>query len=477
VCHPGGGASEYDRKGNRYDEFSGDSRNDIKSMGDNYLDGDYYQSNWVESGVLEADCLMCHLNGYDWKARSLAVTGGHFYEAPTVGAGWYRNLDISESVVSSAPPKTITFEIDYSRTKIADPARLGAFITNKVPDQNCWNCHKTTNAAKRGRSWEAKTDVHKANGLSCTYCHTGGENHEIAKGDLLLGSVRNDLDGSMKGCMDCHLKGEDPRAPKPEHSFSDLHIEKIACETCHIPYKTEPAVAVVDNATTGQSIRYSTQEFIPAYPSKPAKNDFGNRWLPAFVKYKGKIKPINPMQVIWWGDWDRASRRVIPIVLWRIRDFTGANSGNGFSITNYILLEALNGSKEVNTPEEIATYLNALSQAQDKYGCRIVYHTPVLVKGETIYYLERDQLHRAPMPVRDGGFRCCEPFDLSHNVVSGKFALGSGGCEDCHSKPSPFFNRKILIAPFDSQGKPIYKEAWEILGYSKERMQELATPF
>jgi len=77
------------------------------------------------------------------------------------------------------------------------------------------------------------------------------------------------------------------------------------------------------------------------------------------------------------------------------------------------------------------------------------------------------------MPTHDGGFKCCEPFDLSHNVVKGKQALGAGGCQECHRKPSPFFNRKILIDPFNRDGRPVYKEAWEILGYSRKRLEEL----
>ncbi|MFO7971724.1 MAG: hypothetical protein R6U40_08235, partial [Desulfobacterales bacterium] len=61
VCHPGGGAAEYDRNGNRYDQFAADPKKGIISGGENNLDGDYFKSNWAESDVLEADCLICHL--------------------------------------------------------------------------------------------------------------------------------------------------------------------------------------------------------------------------------------------------------------------------------------------------------------------------------------------------------------------------------------------------------------------------------
>jgi hypothetical protein len=476
TCHPGGGPAEYDRKGNRYDEFVRDPENNIIPRGDNYLDGDYYRSNWGKSGVLEADCLICHLKGYNWKKRALAVRGGFLYEAPMVGAGWFKDLKVSKPAVPSAKPKAISFRTDYTQTNIADPANLAAFITGEVPDKNCWNCHIMPESIKRGRSWEPETDVHKAKGLTCTYCHPSGENHEIAKGDVLAGSVRDDLDGTMKGCIDCHLKGADDRAPKPDHKFPDLHIEKITCGACHIPYKTNAATSVIDNATTGHSIKYLTTDFLsndPLNPNRSCQRAPKNSWCPGFVKYKGKIRPVDPMQAIWWGDWDRASHRVIPVPLWRIRDFTGANAKNKFSITNFALLDALKGSKAVNTAEEIKTYLNALSEGKDRFGCRIVYHSPVLVKGGMIYYLENNQLNKAMMPTKDGGFKCCEAFDLSHNVVSGKLALGATGCKECHQKPSPFFNRKILIDPFNRDGRPVYKEAWEILGYSKKKMQKL----
>lgn len=477
-CHPGGGGCEYDRKGHRYDEFAKDPQHGLVPMGDNYLDGDYYHSDWANSGVLEADCLVCHLKGYDWEARAQAIQAGLFYEAPAIGAGWYTKIERSDAGTSPGRAKEFLFRPDYTRTAIADPTNLAAFITLEVPDQNCCNCHNTPDTIKRGKCWDADSDVHLSKGLSCTYCHPTTGDHQIAKGDIILGSVRDDLDSGMSDCADCHLKRADERAPIPDHLFPDFHIQEMYCETCHIPYKSNTAIAVIDNATTGCSIRYSSKDFLSLHPpsADPSPLNYPeNIWLPAFVRYKGKIKPVNPMQVIWWGDWDKASHRVIPIFLWRIRDFTGAHAGNNFSITNYTLLEALNGSREVNTYEEIGTYLRALSKAKDRFGCPIVYHTPVLVKGGMIYFLEFNELRKSALPQDQGGFRCCEPFDLSHNVV-GEKALGSNGCKDCHADPSPFLNRKILIDPFGHRGQVIYKEAWEIIGYSKDRMRELSIP-
>jgi hypothetical protein len=34
------------------------------------LDGDYYQSQWDKTGVVEADCFICHLPNYDFNERT-----------------------------------------------------------------------------------------------------------------------------------------------------------------------------------------------------------------------------------------------------------------------------------------------------------------------------------------------------------------------------------------------------------------------
>jgi hypothetical protein len=475
-CHPGGGPAEYDRRGNRYDEFAADPNNRIEHMGDNYLDGDYYQAGWVNSGVTEADCLICHLEGYDWQARSLALRGGFLAKSATVGAGWYRNMEKTAPPTPGIPPQAASLVIDYTRADIVDPEKIGERIVRAVPDQNCWSCHKGPNMKKRGRTWDSGTDIHKARGLTCVYCHPAGEDHEIAKGDVLIGSVRKDLDNTMKSCADCHINGADPRATPAKHMFPDLHIEKMTCESCHIPYKDNPAVGVIDNATTGTTISYKTTDFTGGDPLDPDNRVAGipsTRWYPAFVWFKGKIKPVDPMLTIWWGDWDRASHRVIPIPLWRIREFTGASAENNFNVADADLAAALKKSTAVNTPSEITTYLRRIADARDTYGMPLAAHTVVLVKGGRIYYMQDGKMRNETIPVHEGEFDCCEPFDLSHNIVSGSNALGAGGCGDCHIQPSPFFNRKVLKDPFDENGRPIYQEAWELLDYSRERMSAL----
>jgi hypothetical protein len=40
-------------------------------------------------------------------------------------------------------------------------------------------------------------------------------------------------------------------------------------------------------------------------------------------------------------------------------------------------------------------------------------------------------------------------------------------------KSSFHFNRKVLLDPFNRDGRPVYQEQWQILGFSRKRMKEL----
>lgn len=85
-CHPGGGPAEYDRDGKRYDHWMNDPASGLTSGGDNNLDGDYYKARWAETGVIEADCLLCHMPGYDYDQRKKQLSTWNFRWAATAGA-------------------------------------------------------------------------------------------------------------------------------------------------------------------------------------------------------------------------------------------------------------------------------------------------------------------------------------------------------------------------------------------------------
>ncbi|MHB8763107.1 MAG: hypothetical protein ACYDA8_01995, partial [Deferrisomatales bacterium] len=106
-CHMGGGPYEVDRNGNRYDDFYTRNKDQIAAGAFGKLNGDYYRyglddvssapfnfmrdalggapspslsapvlHDWAESGVLEAECLTCHLDPYRNRLRTAdAATG------------------------------------------------------------------------------------------------------------------------------------------------------------------------------------------------------------------------------------------------------------------------------------------------------------------------------------------------------------------------------------------------------------------
>ena len=69
-CHPGGGPLEQSRESKRYDTWMRDPASGRVAGGENGLGGDYYKARWSETGVIEAECLLCHMPKYDLTKRN-----------------------------------------------------------------------------------------------------------------------------------------------------------------------------------------------------------------------------------------------------------------------------------------------------------------------------------------------------------------------------------------------------------------------
>jgi hypothetical protein len=476
ACHPGGGFGEYDRKKNLYyNEETKKSGYEI-SGDDPILDGDYtpisagnpnYGAPWDKSGVSEADCLVCHLKGYQWKERAATLKTGFFRWAPTVGVGW-ATLKLSEDGAGSS--RVEEGKISYTRRETADFENLHLQIVRRPPDENCWSCHAASHGKRRGSQWSPETDVHKSRGLDCVSCHPGDKEHNLAKGNTIQGSVRDDLDHTMDSCEDCHYKGKDKKAPRYKHPFSPRHMKRIACQTCHIPFREASADLVYD-LSTGSAVVYETSKFLSGGPNHPKKSitEIGpNAWYPTLKEFKGRIVPVKSLVIIFWGDVDETTNVVEPIFQWKLRGLEKApfqdNNGDGIP--------------EINTLQEIKTALRAL-KGKDKFGNPVAVH-PVLMKGGYLYQLdgkgevEKIKQEQALHPNGTGQAATMD-LSLSHNIVSGSGVIGSQGCKDCHSKNSSFFLRKSLVDPYDEKGEPVYVENWERLGIDKEKLDRLLT--
>jgi len=186
-CHPGGGSAEFDRQGKRYDLWMSDPASGLTPGAENRFDGDYYQARWSETGVLEADCLLCH-------------------------------------------------------------------------------------------------------------------------------HVRDDLDDTCVSCADCHATGK-LGAPVAKHRWlPPLHLEQIACQTCHIPRRAVKAALVQagDVFNPGTKIPTKGKHLWTFYgPDGKYWNHYGDLEMmgyddkptdpfrPVLARYKGKIYPVNRVHSAW----------------------------------------------------------------------------------------------------------------------------------------------------------------------------------
>ena len=431
-----------------------------------------------------------------------------FTAASSAGQGW---ISTYTAVPGANPPRFSVVQIDYGKG-VADGSlvqgsdgslRVNPAAVAKTPrDLACWSCHVTPDLRRADREWFNKdSDVHYASlnhlddttsgndipatsSTACVYCHSprvadlpGGltrTTHDPVKGNSAHGNVADDLDYTqMRTCADCHLAGasHDPNAPTPDLDDTGLHnprhLAVLACQACHVPYRDKAGDLVVDNATTGNSITYSTAQFLSADPLNPAAAD-KSKWYPSFKLKLNKsgqsqLYPQRLELTAWWGDWnqkgtvDRNDDVITPIALWRVRGVTGGQALAGVVDNN------ADGILEVNTKAEILLYINALKGATDTHGTAVA-SAPVLVKAGKVYY--EDALAAGGVnffTVADYlGLKAesAISFDQAHNVLKTNRAMGSGSagsCGACHgSSNRKFFDRKVLVDPFDLTGTAVY---------------------
>lgn len=66
--------------------------------------------------------------------------------------------------------------------------------------------------------------------------------HDFVKGHSVQGSVADNLDGTMRRCEDCH----DAASTHTWLPYTDRHLARLMCESCHIPRVYAPARTTTD---------------------------------------------------------------------------------------------------------------------------------------------------------------------------------------------------------------------------------------
>jgi formate dehydrogenase gamma subunit len=457
ACHPGGGGFEYDRDGNRYDEHLAANPELAETF-----DGDYYKSRWDRSGVVEADCLICHLSGYDFEARVDQLTRGNYQWAVVAGS----RLAIVEGSVRRGRDPQVTYE---TRLFNSD-GTITLDMSWPPPDDNCVYCHGTSDVMKRGFSWNDifNPDIHNQQGISCAACHPAGLDHQIAKGNEPAFTVAPELDGSMLTCEECHSTGY-LGSPIPEHSrVRPGHLESISCEACHIP-ELHRAAAHGNEATTG-TLHLHTR------PSEADEPGAKGTWNPDYERRSdGDIYPINHFLAVYWANRD-ADGLVYPL-------FLREHKAGWRRFEADIVDDDEDGHKEVNRDEEIRAGLEAFAAILEG-NHRFERIQPVFIKSETAYELAADgSLQQTPLagtPLEQASF---VNFSINHNVAPTRHALGVNGCQDCHASAAHFFKGQRTIDLHGPDGTALTRSNGRFFGCNpfafriNELHQRIVGPF
>jgi hypothetical protein len=201
------------------------------------------------------DCLICHQEEY----RRVKV-GGVF--VPDTGA--------------------MTITMDEAVRTVHEPARY-----------NCLQCHAKAgggDAVKRGdlamahvATTDQGFDVHMAStggDLRCQDCHTT-ENHRVSgRGSDIRPS---DSDIAMD-CTDCHT---DTATNHPSSTIR-RHLDRVACQTCHIAFYAKNASDTPDTEAT-ETHRTWLATHSPSPPYHPAA-DSDNRLTPVYRFWNGSSR-------------------------------------------------------------------------------------------------------------------------------------------------------------------------------------------
>ncbi|HOP46264.1 MAG TPA: formate dehydrogenase subunit gamma [Desulfobacteraceae bacterium] len=422
-CHPGGGGLEFDRDGKRYDARLKNSPELAET-----LDGDYFKSRWDKAGVVQADCFICHLPGYDFKERNKHLKLFNYQWATVAASG----IGLVDGFVREGQEPRVT----YNKRLFNDDGRVVLDLSYPPPSENCVFCHGLSDLKKRGFSWNDRLnhDVHNLRNLQCAHCHPGDEAHNFAKGNENISTVRDDLDNTMMTCKDCHDQGF-MGAPRPSHlSIRPGHLDKLACEVCHIPGINRAAGEGFDVAT-GMVVNY------PKLGAKKIGEVF--TWQPRFQRDdNGKLWPVNPLLFAFFTNQD-SDGIYYPLFAREIK--------NGYSRIKDRLKDKAPRRPELHTDEEIELMLSALSEGL-KNNKRFKQIKPYYHKSGTKCVL--DEKGKVLKARDDTWVAHTEGFNINHNVAPAKLALGADGCGDCHSDDAHMFKGTVVTGLFGDDGKP-----------------------
>ncbi len=482
TCHPGGGSLEFDREGQRYDKQMIAKR--FTSGGTNNFDGDYFQAHWDRSGVIEGDCNLCHLPEYDYKGRNEHLSKWNFRWMATAGSGLAK--------VTGSVKDSLDIKVDYDKSKFGPDGKISMHLVREPRNEICLNCHSKPQWKKRGASFTASTDVHIAMGVKCVDCHVSGsmasdsrikgkEVHQFGKGDDPSGNVRNDLDNTMRTCTDCHVTGY-LNAPIAKHDWlPSLHLEKIACQTCHIPERqVKSALAQVSDVyNPGVKISPPAKYIWTFYDQNmnywnhygeltqfTAKDQPSDPFVPQYAWYKGQIFPVNAVHSAWPGIYTEGKKGLHQPKMKDIYAMWTTHRKDKSKYPELAIIKDNNADSipEVNSAEEIDAFISSVTAYMSDAGYMLGERKIVWVNNDRMYFSGKDYKILDKETFESSPY--ASVYKYSHDVAPARAALGRTGCTDCHSFNSSFFFASSLKYPFDENGNAVTEPQYKRLNIS-----------
>lgn len=316
-----------------------------------------------------ARCTSCHI-GYGWKDVNFDFsseenvdclvchdTTGTYKKFPT-DAGHPAYVD------KPFPPKSTDPKKVWKAPDLSEVAQHVGNATRKT----CGVCHfygGGGDGVKHGDLDSSMTDpkrsldVHMGtDGLNfaCTACHNA-EGHDIkgsrytttAKDTHGIDVIGRD-DGSRASCESCH--GSTPHPRTVNNKIND-HTDKVACQTCHIPYYARggvPSKTWWDWSTAGRmtpdgkEIKTRNAAGHVTYLSKKGSFEWGENltpeyaWLSGGIRYQGLKAPLDPGKVValntFEGSYANPDARIWPFKVMRGKQ--PYDSGNNTLVTSHL---------------------------------------------------------------------------------------------------------------------------------------------
>lgn len=457
---PGGGPLEYGRDKAGKPDFTG-SLAQLEARGQSRADGDYSSrftpdrlSHFRESGVIEADCLICHSRNYSMAARNAQLSARNYRWAATAGAGLgeVRGAVFSYSNPAAGPgdPDFLSGKWNFSKRPVvayrwkdnrlfSPEGRLkGSAMRTSVASASCLLCHGELDAARTGTTHDKKRDVHAAAGIQCTDCHgLVGKAKKDRLQHRIAGETMGGKTAPARSCEQCHslagtkrtgvaARASDPRKAHarsfPRNTF---HFYVVSCTGCHATSQGARGGYLVDRSSGIQS--WYAADALERAPGPEALAQAAPRpWRPWIVVHDSLYSAGVPRLTQWFGAVeDGAIRQVrLDFVEKTLRDVRLSAAGVKGTDGRNVKVRTVAGD------EEIARALAALGKAGVK--------DPVFV-SDKLYRLEKGKLASAASP---GGL---ERLTISHDIGSKKTAYGAKGCRDCHADNAPFFVKARVV--------------------------------